>query len=287
MPIRTLLVGASGGTASDGAITLACQLAVRFGAHLEAYHVKIDPNAILVAASAAGPGSVMDSAWVDELTEQADGQAARVRAAFLDVAGRHGLTLADEPQQGRATAGWREGVGDAATRVAKRARFFDMVILGRSDRLIDQPSTDAIEETLLASGRPVLLAPAIPPDAVGTVVAIGWDGSAPSVHAMVAALPLLRTAQKAVVLSVGDKPEAEVAAAAEYLRWHGVVSECQTVPAVPGVGRGEQLLSAARDAGADLLAMGAFGHTRWRETVFGGATRTIVGTSLLPVLMTH
>jgi nucleotide-binding universal stress UspA family protein len=56
---------------------------------------------------------------------------------------------------------------------------------------------------------------------------------------------------------------------------------------VEGVRTGEQLLSAARDAGADLLTMGAFGHAPWRESLFGGATETIVGSSYLPILMVH
>jgi nucleotide-binding universal stress UspA family protein len=287
MTIRTLLVGASGGSASDGAIEIACRLAARFEAHLEGYHVKIDPNEVLTSAAAAGPGVILDSAWIDQLTEDADKQAAKTKAAFFDATRRHGLVPAAHLSRNGVTADWRDEVGRAATRVPRRARFFDLVILGRSDRIIDQSSSDAIEETLLASGRPVLLAPAAAPDSIGDVVAIGWDGSAQSVHAVVSALPFVQKAHRTIIMTIGEKPDADVAAAIEYLRWHGVASECQSLHAVPGVGRGEQLLAAARDVGADLLAMGAFGHKRWRETLFGGATRTIVGTSLLPVLMTH
>lgn len=183
---------------------------------------------------------------------------------------------------------WRAEVGSATVLFAARARFFDLIVLGRSDRVIDQPASDVIEGTLLKSGRPVLLAPATPPAAIRETIAIGWDGSPRSVRAITALLPLLRHAKKTVVLAIGDDPDiGSTAPVIDYLQWHGIASDGQSLRAVAGVARGEQLLSAARDAGADLLAMGAFGQTRWRQMLFGSATQTVVGTSLLPVLMTH
>jgi nucleotide-binding universal stress UspA family protein len=59
------------------------------------------------------------------------------------------------------------------------------------------------------------------------------------------------------------------------------------MPAVDGAGIGQQLLSAAHDENAGLLVMGGYGHVPWREFLFGGATREVVGTSLLPLLLTH
>jgi nucleotide-binding universal stress UspA family protein len=285
--IRTILVGASGGSASDGAIGLACRLAVRFGAHLQGYHIKTDPTEIIMAASAGDVGMPTDGAWIDQMAADADTLAATTKAAFMAAAAGHGLTEAGPPSQSGPTVGWRAEVGRAAQLVAARARFFDLTVLGRSERIVDQPSTDVIEETLLSSGRPVLLAPAVAPDVLGETVAIGWDGSVPSVHGVAAALPVLREARRVVILTVGDKPEADVAAACEYLRWHGITCTGETVAVVSGVGHGEQLLAAARDASADLLVMGAFGHTAWRELLFGGATRTIVESSMLPVMLTH
>jgi nucleotide-binding universal stress UspA family protein len=285
--IRTILVGASGGSASDGAIGLACKLAVRFGAHLQGYHIKTDPTEIIMAASAGDVGMPTDGAWIDQMAEDAESLAAKTKAAFLAAAAGHGLAEAAEPSQSGPTVGWRAEIGRAAQLVAARGRFFDLVVLGRSERVVDQPSTDVIEETLLSSGRPVLLAPSVAPAVLGETVAIGWDGSVPSVHGVAAALPVLREAKRVVILTVGDKPEADVAAACEYLRWHGITCSGETVAVVSGVGHGEQLLAAARDASADLLVMGAFGHTAWRELLFGGATRTVVESSMLPVMLTH
>jgi nucleotide-binding universal stress UspA family protein len=291
MTIRTILVGASGGSASGGAVALATRLAQRFGAHLEGFHIKFDPNEIIVAASGGGLGMPMDGAWIDQMGSDADRLAGETKAAFLAEAAGQGLAQAEHPPLGAApasaTVGWREEVGRAAVLLPARARFFDLVVLGRSDRVVDMPASDAIERILLDAGRPVLLAPATTPEKLGETIAVGWDGSARSVHALAASLPLLKKAKKVLVMTVGDKPDADPAAACDHLRWHGVACEPRSIDAVAGVGPGEQLLSTARDEGADLMVMGAFGQAPWREMLFGGATRTIVGHSLLPVMLMH
>jgi len=291
MTIKTILVGASGGSASGGAVALATRLAQRFGAHVEGFHIKFDPNEIIIAASGGGLGMPMDGAWIDQMAADADKLATETKAAFLTEAAKQGLSHMEEPSGGSAasaaTAGWHEDTGRAAILLPARARFFDLIVLGRSDRVIDQPASDAIERTLLDSGRPVLIAPSTMPESIGETIAIGWDGSPRSVHALAAALPLLKKAKKVLMMTVGDRPDAELPAACDHLRWHGVACDGRSIDAVPGVGPGEQLLSTARDEGSDLLIMGAFGQAPWREMLFGGATRTIVGHSLLPVMLMH
>ncbi len=152
---------------------------------------------------------------------------------------------------------------------------------------MDRPHTDTIEETLLQSGRPVLLAPAKPPERIGEVVALGWNGSAEAVRAAIGALPLLGAARAVTLITVGEAHHQSAAEMVQYLAAHGVSAKSRTVAAVEGVGPGEQLLSAARDDGADLLVMGGYGHRPWRELLFGGATRQLVGVSLLPLLIAH
>jgi nucleotide-binding universal stress UspA family protein len=288
MTTKTILVAASGGSASDGAIELACRLARRFGARLECFHAKADPTQIMLAATSGGVGMPVDGAWLDQMGEDADALAATIKAGFFKAAEGHGLIESDAPDHPGASAGWRDQVGPASELIAQRARFFDLVVVGRSDRVEDMPATDAIETTVIQSGRPVLLAPAVPPETLGDVIAIGWDGSPRSVRAVAAAMPLLRAAKRSVVLTIGDTEEdVGISDIGAYLGWHGIAAECRTLAPVSGVSAGEQLLATARDAGADMLVMGAYGHAPWRETLFGGATHTIVGTSMLPVLLTH
>jgi len=285
MSIRTILAGASGGTASDGAIQVACRLAQRFQAHLEGLHVRPDPEELIMAAG-AGFGMPLPGDWVDRVSADAEAQAAKLKAAFLAAAAKHGLTVRDTPSTGPSVS-WHEETGYAPSALAARARFFDLVVLGRSERVVDRPYTDAVEETLMRSGRPVLLAPARTPESVGKTIALGWNGSAEAVRIMTASLDLLQAASSVFVITIGDKHKESAALVGDYLAWRGITAKVRHVPTVNGVGPGAQLLSAARDDGADLLVMGGYGHTPWREMLFGGATREIVGVSLLPLLISH
>ena len=290
MTVTTILAAASGGSASGGAIELACRFARRFDAHVEGFHAKPDPFE-LVRGSAAIAASFTET-FIDRFIADANAEAAKVKAEFAATLKRHGMDLSrhaagELPGQIGASAVWREETGDGPTLVARRARFFDLVVLGRSERVVDNPHSDAVEQTLIYSGRSVLLAPAKAPETVGERVALGWNGSAEAVRAMTAALPFLGTARAAFVISVGDRHQESAGAAVDYLAWHDVKAKHVRAPALSGVGVGEQLLSSAREAGADLLAMGGYGHMPWREALFGGATYDIVGRSLLPLLLTH
>jgi len=285
MPLRTIFVAASGGTASDGAVETACRLAKRFEAHLEGFHVKVDPRDIVMMAS-DGFGMPISGDWIDKLVTDAGELAAKTKAAFIATVGRHGLPLAEQPRPD-ASACWREETGYAPVLVAERARFFDLVVLGRSERVVDRPHTDTIEETLIHSGRPVLIAPAKAPDAIGDKIALGWNGTAESVRVLAASLPLLASAREVVIVTVGDDAAASASAVIEHLAWHGVKARHRKVMPVSGVGPGEQVLAETRDEGADLLVMGGYGHRPWRELLFGGATRQVIGHSLLPILIAH
>jgi nucleotide-binding universal stress UspA family protein len=139
----------------------------------------------------------------------------------------------------------------------------------------------------MQSGRPVLLAPAEPPSGIGYVVAVAWNGSPEGVHALAAALPFLEKADAVSLITSGDADAAGSLSAVDYLAWHGVDAEHRKVAAGSGRHVGSILFEAARDAGADLLVMGAYGHSRVRELLLGGATRTVLESMTLPVLMAH
>ena len=100
-------------------------------------------------------------------------------------------------------------------------------------------------------------------------------------------LPFLVGARIVSLITVGDKHQESAAALIEYLAWHGIKGQHRHVPSIPGTVPGQQLLSAAREEDADLLVMGAYGQVAWREFLFGGATREVVGVSLLPLLLAH
>jgi nucleotide-binding universal stress UspA family protein len=139
----------------------------------------------------------------------------------------------------------------------------------------------------MQSGRPVLLAPAEPPSGIGYVVAVAWNGSPEGVRALAAALPFLEKADAVSLITSGDADAAGSLGAVDYLAWHGVNAAQRSVAAGSGRHVGRILFEAARDAGADLLVMGAFGHGPWRQQLFGGATRSALATMPLPLLLMH
>lgn len=287
MAIRTIVAAVSGGAARAGTIDLACQLARRFKAHLEGFHVRPDPRAVLAAVGdIMSPGS---AALVDTVMEEAAAHAAETHALFDEIVGRHGIphrSVASLAGSGP-SASWREATGSAATEVARYGRFFDMVVLGRSDRVVHEPHSDTIEAVLADTGRPVVLAPVEPPAGIGYVVAVAWNGSPQAVRALASALPFLTVATAVTLMTAGDDDTAGSVAAIDYLAWHGINAELLHLPAAHGRQLGRMLLAAAVEAKADLMVMGAYGHAPWREQLFGGATRAALATMPLPLLLMH
>jgi nucleotide-binding universal stress UspA family protein len=293
MSIRTILVPLSGGAATEGTIETACRLAQRFGAHLEVFHVRADPHDSLPLV-AQDISAAVAAELIAIATRESEERAFKAKAAFDAAVLCHALPLRSKPLgMGQPAAGspsvqWHEEIGDAASIIPRRARLNDLVVLGQSGRVVDKPSTDTPEETIVRGGRPVLLAPVRPAMPVGEVIAIAWNASAEAARAVAASLPFLYQAREIHILTAsgGDEhaPDTELA---NYLAWHGIVGTAHGVRSLEGVGTGELLLAAARDYGADLLVMGGYGHAPWREMIFGGATRQIIGTSRLPILLAH
>ena len=151
---------------------------------------------------------------------------------------------------------------------------------------------DVAQALVFESGRPVLLfgaqsrVPSGPPD----LAVVAWDGGRCAARAMADALPILAAAKAVRVLTVtNDKPGAEASLGAEavrHLATHGVAA---TVATVDRAGRpiGEALDAYLAEAGADLLVMGAFGHSRLREFVLGGATAHVLNMPSVAVVLAH
>jgi nucleotide-binding universal stress UspA family protein len=177
---------------------------------------------------------------------------------------------------------------------ARQALFADLLVLGQRDPADeDAPSVpaDFVETVLIASGRPALVVPHIGVNGpIGTTVAIAWKETPEAARAVTAALPFLQRARRVYVMSWDEESKPEVGGESldleRYLSAHGVNftwdragAERQQI--------GELLLSRAFDFGADLLVMGCYGHSRAREWILGGASRTILQSMTLPVLMMH
>jgi nucleotide-binding universal stress UspA family protein len=294
MTIRTIFVALSGGSAGQGAVDLACRLARRFEAHLEGFHVRADPREAVLAFG-GGLGTPVVGDLIERTAQEIAQSAERAKQHFDKAIAEHNLPLKTEPPVLRpgesvaieATAAWREETGFAGDLVPGRARLFDLVVLGRSDRVVDQPHTDVLEDTVLRCGHPVLLAPSTVPKHLGQTVAIAWNGSPEAARAVTGAISFLRHSKSVWVLTAGATDTADGPGLVTALAWHGIAAGLRHLTPMSGVSVGERLLAAARDEGADLLVMGGYGKAPWREMLMGGATRHVVATSLLPILISH
>lgn len=176
-----------------------------------------------------------------------------------------------------------------------QAMYADLLVLGQRDSgdpLADTVPADFVESVLIASGRPALIVPyAGAFTNVGRDVLIAWKPTRESARAVAGALPLLQRASNVHVVGWPADAAGRQAGGldlAGYLRLHGVEPKVQHHGAASVDGKvGEGLLSLAADVQADLLVMGCYGHSRARELVLGGASRTILRSMTLPVLMAH
>jgi nucleotide-binding universal stress UspA family protein len=180
--------------------------------------------------------------------------------------------------------------------VQRLGRTADLIIASQDNP--DDPEAyvgDHFPENLLMStGRPVLMVPYVGTfPSLGSDVMVAWDGSREATRAVHDALPFMQHAKKTTVVTVnGTKdepadsrpPGADIAA---VIARHGVKVEVINIDAATGASIGDALLSHASDLGANLIVMGAYGHARWQELVMGGATREILKSMTLPVLMSH
>lgn len=278
MSYKTVLVHCDANSKTAQRLAVAVQLAQRHGAHLVGVHVQEPFNVPPFAEGAI----VMDDLFTAYDTAAKADQAAAAATFQKSVKGS-GLSTE-----------WRLAKGYADVELAVQARYADIVVLGQT-RPDDESltPTDLPETIALSTGRPALLVPHIgAPSKVGKTIMLCWNASRESARAASDALPLLREAEKVIVLVVdprssnrghGAEPGADAAA---WLSRHGVkVTVQRDVAADADVA--SVILSRAADHDVDLIVMGLYGHSRMREMVLGGASRTMLSSMTVPVLVAH
>ncbi len=182
---------------------------------------------------------------------------------------------------------------EAMTREAlvRMGRFANLVVIGRPGADEENISPETVKAAIYDCARPVLIAPPNPAHGPMTSVVVAWNGSAQAARAAGAALPFLRRAGKVTVLAA-DMASEEIGTPflVRTLERHGIAAAVGAVKfgALTGRGRGRALLSYARDKGADLLVMGAYGHGELSNFLgLGGATAKVVTSCPIPLLLAH
>lgn len=276
MAFKTLLA-VTGPDLGDGDLKLAIALCEEIEAHL----------AVLVVALAAPPpigeyAAVVSDAWLQE--RQADMDMLQKRTAVVTA------LLASSPVSSDVSSEYPEEAG-ADDVIGRRARYADVTLLGPELLSRGILKSKAIEGALFSSGKPLLLVPeGSAPTLKPKRIMVAWDSRIEASNAVARSLDLLSAADN-VHLVLVDPLEGETGQGAEpgadlatYLARFGVKV---TVDRVPSQGRtaAATLRQHAIDISADLLVMGAYGHSRLRERIFGGVTRSMIDEPPLPILM--
>jgi nucleotide-binding universal stress UspA family protein len=258
---------------------LAIDLARRHDAHLTGLCLAVDP---VIPAAILG---MVPTELFERLHKESVERAKRAAADFRATAERAGL------------AGDCRVVecldGEIADALSLHARHADLMILGQGSPEAVSLVPALAADVALSCGRPTIVAPYVAnATTLGEQVLVAWDGSREAARAVNDALPILERATSVTVLSVNppqtgdDTRRLAGADIALHLARHGVKAEVAS-RVISEISVGDALLNEIADKGIDLLVMGAYGHSRLRELVLGGATRQILGSMTVPVLISH
>ncbi len=288
MTFRKILVPVTGADSDSIALAGAMALARPFNAHIQALFVTPDPREAVPFV-----GMPVSPEIVQQIIDNAGSiaQAARVRAeAHVTAAAEAaGATMVAAPLSGEAvTCSFREVQGGFTSAIGEAARLSDVIVYGPSTMEGGPDISGAFIETLTTSERPVLLAPERPPTELTAKIVVGWDGGAAAAHALSAALPLLKRAGTVELYAIQSVPgdSSGLDEPIAYLALHGVSAGMRVIDPA-GEAPGPVLLSQAEQAGASLLVLGGYGHSRTVEALFGGTTVHVVAHSTLPLFMVH
>lgn len=260
MTIKHILVAVSGGEGDRARLAEAVALAKRHGAQIAALHVKP-----VLTTYAISPGGEMPVALIEAQQREAEERAGAVEAMVRSEAKKAGIGIE-----------WHAEEGNEASHAGVLARYSDLVIA----------SPDLAHDLVFTSATPVLAFPDDATPAVPRRALIAWNGSREATHAVRDALPLMEGTEPVVL--VVDPPEGRPIGAdlARTLGRHGLKVEVHERRSERR-DIGDMLLEEAHAVGADLLVMGAYGHSRFREWVLGGATETALKDAKIPVLLSH
>ncbi len=275
--VKDIIVNLSVATEGSIAGKYAISVAAALQAHLTGVAFIYDP---VVPISGAGyiPADVIETQREDN--ETAAEAAIKSFNAASDQAG-----ISAEPMM---TSASLSGAGDQFARMARR---FDLAIVGQAQPEISSMEQIIGENTLFESGRPMIMVPYIQKAAFKTDnVMICWDGSRTAARAVADAIPIIRKGGRVEIVIVanerGKQDEIEGADIGQHLARHGLKVDVHRISG-GNIDVGDALLSHAADSGADLMVMGGYGHSRLREFILGGVTRSIFESMTVPVLLSH
>jgi nucleotide-binding universal stress UspA family protein len=237
-----------------------------------------------MAAASSRPNANIQGV-LRRISEEEDERSRHARESFEDICQRYALSTCEAPSDtAPISASWAEH-RSFQNETLHEARYHDLTVMGRDEEF----APERIVNVLMRSGRPLLLAPEKPENVIGRKVAIAWKATAEAARALTAASRILQRAENVTIISVSEnKAEDDARFSAEHLAkqlsWQGPqpqVRVCHSSKAKTS----QALLDMAYACDADLLVMGAYGHSRMKEFIFGGVTRDLLAACPLPLFL--
>ena len=286
---KYVLVPATGAEKDAAVFAAALTIARRFRGHIKALHIRPDVKALVAAmASADWGGGVGYEEILESFEAEVAARQQRAEATFREFCLREKLNISKDAAGDALSAEWQVETGDEATCMAEHGRTADLIVLGGTSQIGLGAST-VLEAVLMQTGRPVFIVPEhMPTQSTGTVV-IAWKDREEAARAVTAAHPFVEAAAKVIILSVQedtDTAEHSSARLQQALLWHNPNTTVQLLKQDSGPAS-DILLASATAAGADMLVMGGYGHSRMREMIFGGFTRRVLSGADVPVFIVH
>jgi nucleotide-binding universal stress UspA family protein len=274
--LKDIVVNLSGRAERDFAADYAISVAKTFGAHVAGISFLYEP--VIPDGSLGGVPVDLIELQREENSKLANTAADRFSAAAKAAGVSAETRIIDAT------------LGGGASMFGQIARRFDLAVVPQAQREHGASEQLIVEAALFESGRPVVVVPYIQKEGLTLEhVLVCWDGGRVAARAIADAMPLLERAKTVEVLIVEEQRKHDEVTGAnmvDHLTRHGVTAQLKRT--VKGdVTIEDAILDYAADSSADLLVMGGYGHSRLREFVLGGVTRSILGSMTLPVLMSH
>jgi nucleotide-binding universal stress UspA family protein len=281
MTMKSILVPMEPHDGMTSVLETALLLARKCESYVEGFPLRFGISEFVAVDPA---GSIPLESYRQESLEEA----AQARKMFEAFMAERGI-----PRSTGASAGlscsWLDDAPEGESFVGSYGRVFDITVLGRPDANTIGLHNRAIESGLFESGKPILLAPPVPPKQIATNIMVHWNCSTEQARTTAFAMPLLHQAAQVTVLFVTGGQGVPGPSAEQFLRHlqlNGIPAKLKTMK-LEGKTTGEVILAQAKAEGCDLLVKGAFTQSRLRQMIFGGATSHILAHADLPVLMAH
>ncbi len=288
---KSILAYVDGGPGSADVIKAAADIGAVHEAYVEVLHIEKSIEDALPTMDMGG-SLIAASEVFAIMKEEADKRTANARAQFESFCEKEKITpVAPDSQETLSHKGlalsYNLVQGNDNRDLAHRGRLFDLIVMAKAADQIGGVDSVQLEAALFDTGRPVLVLSEKSGSGRFDSIVVAWDGSREAAHSIALAMPFLIYAQNVYVIAVGDsEPGMGVDEACRYLARHGVKAE-QCSRETSGKSIAEALVDVSLEKGANLLIMGAYGHSALGESLFGGVTRDMLEDDKIPLLLAH